>query len=94
MAKKIILTPHFIFTVTLRLVFIGTTACILFVVLQKITVLRSIIGGVGFLCSVLGGAIAAWFSIRMKDLRCALVAAGSLLSLAFWMWVVYEKTYG
>jgi hypothetical protein len=90
---KFILTPHSISTVTLRLVLIGAVAGILFILLQRVDALQSVLAGVGFTSSLLGSGIAAWFSIRMRDRRCALVAVGSLLPLGFWAWVIYERLY-
>jgi len=91
---KIILTPHSISTVTLRLVLISAVAAILYIPLQRVDSLRGILGALGFMCSLLSSGIAAWFSIRMRDRRCILVALASLLPLAFWAWVLYERVYG
>jgi hypothetical protein len=91
---KMILTPHSISMVTFRLVLIGTAATILFIVLQRVDALRGILAALGFTCSLLGSGIAGWFSVRMRDRRCALVAASSLLPLAFWLWMIYEGMYG
>lgn len=91
---KIILTPQSISTVTFRLVLIGTAATILFIPFQSVEVLRGILAAVGFMCTVLGCGIATWFSFRMRERRCAFVAAGALLPLAFWGWMIYDGKLG
>jgi len=91
---KIILTPHSISKVTLCLVLVSVVAAILYIPLQRVEGLRGILGAIGLMCSLLSSGIAAWFSIRMRDRRCMLVALVSLLPLAFWAWLLYERVYG
>lgn len=90
------LPPHAVATLSLRLILIGTVSGFLLLLLQVIGVtgLRPFFAGIGATCSLFGAGFAGWFSIRRRDRGSAILAAGSLLPLAFWAWVIYERVYG
>ena len=90
------LPPRAVATLSLRLILIGTVSGFLLLLLQMLgaTGLRPFFAGIGATCSLFSAGFAGWFSIRRRDLGSVILAAGSLLPLAFWVWVIYERVYG
>jgi hypothetical protein len=90
------LDPRRVRNVSLWLVFAGVATAVLLALSQwcGVGTMRPLLAGLGAPCSFFGGAIAAAASFCGRDRRCAVIAASSLLPLAFWSWIIYESVYG
>jgi hypothetical protein len=57
---------------------------------QRISALRGLAGGVGFMATLIGSGVAAWFAARARDARLLRAALFSGGLLAFWAWVAWK----
>jgi hypothetical protein len=73
---------------------VSALAALAFLAGRRVSAIRGLAGGAGFMAGLIGGGVSAWFAVRARDprlLRAALFAGGLL---AFWAWVAWKMLPG
>jgi hypothetical protein len=87
------ISPDAILRFAVGCIVVSALAAMAFLVGRKFSFVRGPSFGVGFVYGLFGSGVAAWYSIRTRNLRFCVAALFSVLPLAFWGWVIYEVVH-
>lgn len=57
---------------------------------RRISAIRGLAGGAGFMSALIGSGVSSWFAARARDSRLLRAAFFSGGLLAFWAWVAWK----
>jgi hypothetical protein len=72
---------------------VSALAALAFLLGRQYAVVRGTSGGLGIPAALIGGGVAAWFSIRARNRSLLIAALLSILPLACWGWMIYEHVH-